>query len=544
MFLGSAGAPPRGVLSGHLLSVYRLSDPSLSELGIERLLDELLRRIRDILDVDTVAVLLLDEEDGSLVARAAKGLEEEVEQGVRIPVGKGFAGRIAAGRPAIFIADVDHADVLNPILREKGVRSLLGVPLIVEGHVVGVLHVGSLDPRTFTNDDAALLQLAAARAAPAIERAQLFDALERERRGAVALQRTLLPDGLPDIVGVDIAARYLPARDEVGGDWYDVVELPHGRVGFAIGDVAGHGVRAAALMGQLRTGLRAYASEGHGPAEALLRLDQLLQTLGRRSMATVAYAIVDPDTGEMRLATAGHPPPVIASETSTARLLEVVPSPPLGTVPYPVYEEARTTLAPGETVLLYTDGLVESRDEPITVGLERLRATAAGSRAPSAEALCAAVTESLVPAGGASDDVALVALRSIPMEEDLRLRVLAEPEVLAPTRRALRRWLRQQGADEKDLAAITLATGEACANAVEHASAPGRASFELCAVHDEGVVTVTVRETGRWRSARGKDRGLGLTLMEASMDEVDAQAGDEGSQVVMRRRLGGKRAAG
>src|SRR4029453_9187271 len=143
--------------------------------------------------------------------------------------------------------------------------------------------------------------------APAIERARLFEALDREHRGAVALQRSLLPDRLPDLVGIETAARYLPARDEVGGDWYDVVDLPGGSVGRATGDVAGHGLRAAALMGQLRTGLRAYALEGRAPGETLKLLDRLLQTLSGRGMATAGYAIVDPATGALRYASAGHP---------------------------------------------------------------------------------------------------------------------------------------------------------------------------------------------------------------------------------------------
>src|ERR1700745_1337982 len=134
---------------------------------------------------DTVAILLYEEDSDQLIARAAKGIEEEVERGVRLPLGQGFAGRIAAERVAIFIADVDHADILNPILRQKGIRSLLGVPLIVEGHLVGVLHVGSLTPRTFGEADLALLELAAARMAPAIERARLYLALEHEHRVAM-----------------------------------------------------------------------------------------------------------------------------------------------------------------------------------------------------------------------------------------------------------------------------------------------------------------------------------------------------------------------
>src|SRR5579875_3583062 len=149
-----------------LRDLVKLSDPALSELPFEQLLDELLVRVRDLLNVDTAAILLVDDLREQLVATAARGIEEEVEQGVRIPVGRGFAGRIAKERVAIFIADVDHADVLNPILREKGIRSLLGVPLIVEGDLIGVMHVGSLVSRTFDQRDLAVLELAAARAGP------------------------------------------------------------------------------------------------------------------------------------------------------------------------------------------------------------------------------------------------------------------------------------------------------------------------------------------------------------------------------------------
>jgi GAF domain-containing protein len=199
-----------------------LSDPALSELGLEELLDEVLVRVQQALRVDTVAILLYDPDARQLVARAAKGIEEEVEQGVRLPLGRGFAGRIAAERVAIAIADVDHADILNPILREKGICSLLGLPLVVEGDLIGVLHVGSLVPRTFGERDLAVLQVAGARVAPGIERARLYSALEREHRVAVMLQRSLLPKDLAGVPGVGVAARYLPARDGVGGDWYDV----------------------------------------------------------------------------------------------------------------------------------------------------------------------------------------------------------------------------------------------------------------------------------------------------------------------------------
>ena len=227
-----------------LESLQRVTDAALAYLSEEDLLQELLQRISDIMEIDTVAILLLEGE--ALHARAAKGIEEEVEQGVRIPLGRGFAGRIAAERRPITIPDVDHADILNPILREKGIKSLLGVPLIVEGTVLGVLHVGSLTPRDFTDDDRDLLQLAGDRAALAIEQARLYE----QRRVAETMQRRLLPARLSDVSGLETAARYLPAAGgSLGGDWYDVFSLAGGRVAVAVGDVVGRGVEAAARHG-------------------------------------------------------------------------------------------------------------------------------------------------------------------------------------------------------------------------------------------------------------------------------------------------------
>jgi anti-sigma regulatory factor (Ser/Thr protein kinase)/putative methionine-R-sulfoxide reductase with GAF domain len=530
-----ATEPTAGPRAEQLLRAYRLSDPGLAELTLEPLLAELLDRVKLILDADTVAILLLDETESELVARAARGIEEEVEQGVRIPVGGGFAGRIAAERAPIFIADVDHADVLNPILRAKGIRSLLGVPLVTEGETIGVLHVGTLVPRQFTNEDAALLQMAASRAAPAIERARLFEALEREHRSAVALQRSLLPERLPTLVGVETAARYRPARDEVGGDWYDVIELPRGLVGVAIGDVAGHGVRAASLMGQLRTALRAYALEHNQPGETLRRLDRLIQTLEGRGMATVAYAVLDPTTGVMRYASAGHPPAVILPAEGEARLLESERFPPLGTLSYANYRDSQSRLEPGETILLYTDGLIERRTESISVGLERLRAAAGPAATP--EELCQQVLDRVADERG-EDDVAVVALRNLPIEPVLALRLPADPDAMAPVRQTLRRWLRAHDVGAADIAAITLACGEACANAIEHAYAPGPASIELEVRAEPGTIVVTVRDAGRWRASRGTNRGRGLSIMRAAMEEVQIRSSDRGTDVVMRRRLG------
>ena len=185
-----------------------LTDSTLSHLGTEALLVELLARVRDILDVDTAAVLTLDQQGSELEARAACGIEEEVRQGVRIPVGTGFAGRIAVVRHPIRLDRVDATTVANPILWEKGIKVMLGVPLISRDSVVGVLHVGRLDLRPFTDDDAGLLQVVGDRVVAAIQARELED----ERAATQLLERSLLPARPPVCPGLDFAARYVPVE--------------------------------------------------------------------------------------------------------------------------------------------------------------------------------------------------------------------------------------------------------------------------------------------------------------------------------------------
>ena len=518
-------------------SSYLFSDPKLSELSLEALLTELLVRIQEALKVDTVAILLYETDSNQLVARAANGIEEEVEQGVRLPLGQGFAGRIAAERVPIFIADVNHADVLNPILREKGIASLLGVPLIVEGELIGVLHVGSLTPRTFGQDDVAVLQMAAARAAPAIERARLFAELEHEHDVSMVLQRSLLPQRLADVVGVNVAARYLPAREEVGGDWYDVFELPRGRVGVVIGDVVGHGIAAAALMGRLRTALHSYAIEGHGPGRTLELVDRFVQSLNESAMATAAYAVFDTYTSTLQYSTAGHLPPLVISG-SGVRMLEVTPAPPLGAFPYGRCPEHELSLESGEMLLLYTDGLVERRGVALSAGIDVLATAVSAAQTP--EDACTLAVAKLVPPEGLRDDVAIVALQNAAVPSELNLTLPAEPKTLAHARRILRRWLNERGADEGDVAEITIAVSEACANAIEHAYAPSPATFELHARARDGEITFTIRDGGRWRPPRGQNRGRGLSIIVAAMDDVQIDRTAEGTEVVMRRRIAPK----
>ncbi|HEY2305516.1 MAG TPA: GAF domain-containing SpoIIE family protein phosphatase [Streptosporangiaceae bacterium] len=390
-----------------LRDLQSITDAALSRLDDHDFLPVLLDRARDILRADTAAVLLLDSPSGQLVAAAAAGLEEEVRQGVRIPVGRGFAGRVAAtGRPVI-LDHVDHTTVLNPILMAKGIRSMLGVPLIAEGKVIGVLHVGSLTPRRFTSDDASLLQLAADRAALAVQSLRSAD----DRIAAQALQRSLLPSALPMVPGVQIAARYVPGSGVVGGDWYDVFVLPSGELGVVIGDVAGSGLAAAVVMGRMRSALRAYAMETMDPAEVLGRLDRKMQHFEPGALATVLYAVLDPALDRAYLSSAGHLAPVTAVPGEAGELAEIAPGLMIGVDPRARRRVSTVKIAPGAVLCLYTDGLVERRQYPLDEGLARL---CGAVTAQPPEQVCASVMGALVGSTPARDDIALVALRRMP----------------------------------------------------------------------------------------------------------------------------------
>jgi len=512
----------------------RISDAALASLSMDELLRELLERIAAILGSDTAAFLLIDEVSGDLVAQAAKGIEEEVEQGVRIPMGRGFAGRIAAERRPVTIEDVDHADILNPILREKGIRSLLGVPLMLEGRVIGVLHVGSLVRRDFTEQDRDLLQLAADRAAIAIEHARLH----AHRQVVEAMQRALLPAALPVIPGLHLTATYRPAAVDarVGGDWYDVFELGRGKIALVIGDVVGRGVEAGALMAQVRTALRAYALEGHPPAQVVELLNRMFATMRPTKLTTLAYLVLDPEGAEFTLVSAGHLPPIIVDPDGRARVLEISGDPPVGAFRGVSFSERRMPIGPGSRVLLVTDGAAEVRGEPLDAGLERLRVLS--ERETNPRALCGAIAAGSATGGPSDDDVAVLVAHVQPLPEQLSTRWPAEADALGGLRHLLRRWLRGHGASPDETYDITVAVQEAAANAVEHAYAPGVAAFSVDAEHRDGAITVVVSDRGSWREARGTNRGRGLPLMHGLMESVEIVPSTDGTSVVLRRTLG------
>ncbi|MEV4676306.1 GAF domain-containing SpoIIE family protein phosphatase [Actinomadura sp. NPDC049382] len=405
MLENSAGTGDRA--ARELERIRAITDEAFAHMDVDEFLDTLLDRLRRILNVDTAVVLLLDRQARFLVATAAKGIEEEVSQAAHVPVGQGFAGRVAAERQAVYIADVPTAGVFNPLLVQRGLRSLLGVPLIGGGSLVGVLHVGTLVPRRFTEDEIELLRLAASRVAMAVQSLTS----RAERAGARELQRSLVPAALPDIPGAELTARYRPGKASVGGDWYDVFTLPSGEIGIVMGDVAGHGLGAAVVMGRMRSALRAYALESTDPSEVLRRLDRKMQHFEPDATATVLYAVFDPGLRRVRLSSAGHCPPILALPGEPAQPVEAKPDVLIGLGDDMPRETMTLALPPGALLCFYTDGLIERRDASLNAGIERLRrAVSAGPP----EDVGAAVMAALIGREQAEDDVALLIIRRLP----------------------------------------------------------------------------------------------------------------------------------
>jgi PAS domain S-box-containing protein len=435
-------------------------------------------------------------------------------------------------REPIFVESADELldfygnDRLRAFVQATGERAWTRLPLITPTAILGVLMFGFDAPRRFSENDRAFALALAGQCAQAIERAQLY---ERQRNNARLLQRSLLPEALPAVPGVTLSALCQPASadNEVSGDWYDALTLPDGRLALVVGDVVGKGVRAASVLGQVRNALRGLLHVDTSPAAVLGWLDELVRHLGNdEEFVTLVYGIFDPSTGTFDWASAGHLPPLVIGPDE-ARLVQDGGTRPLGLDVRPVM--ARLVLEPGSALMLYSDGLVESRRRPVTVGLEQLVARAeellCRGRLPDADGIRAALTDGMTDPS-ADDDVTVLVLR--------RAAASASPErtrsadTVLPGRATSARLARAFVADRlvewdlEDLAdAVLLCVSEIDTNAVVHAGSYAELSMQLAG----RVLRVEVRDAGGGEITRTRrlattedTHGRGLLLVEALSD--------------------------
>ncbi|MEV0458203.1 SpoIIE family protein phosphatase [Catellatospora methionotrophica] len=386
--------------------------------------------------------------------------------------------------------------------------------------------------RPFTEHDRLLLSLLAASLAQGLARAHQID---QQRETALALQRAILgPAQLPH----GFAVRYEPAATplEVGGDWYDTIALPDGRIGIVVGDCVGRGLPAAAVMGQLRSACRALLLQDPSPARTLMAMDHFAAATTGAVCTTVFCGVLDPQTGHLTYASAGHPPGIVAHRDGRTDLLDGGRSLPLAAAPGRTRGQAEHVMPARATMMLYTDGLVERRRRPLDQGIASATTTLHEGRDTDIDQLATHVMDQLAPEGGFEDDVAFLVYRH---PGPLQLTFPADAGQLAPVRGALRDWLRRCELPGDTAHGVLLAVGEACANAIEHGHRdnPGE-PVELRAEVFADRLRLVVADTGRWKDPTPNPaRGRGVGLMRTMMHHVNINSGSAGTTVDMYARI-------
>ncbi|MGC4789225.1 SpoIIE family protein phosphatase [Micromonospora sp. DT178] len=467
---------------------------------------------------------LLDGTRGLAVCADAAGTMLVVTQGLTLTrqVQRALDGLAAEGEPQLVVDDAGRVTALGARIEPGGAPG--GVWLELD------------PPRSVQTVDRPLVRQLCAALAQALVRARAF---ETQRTVALAMQRAMLgPVDLP----AGFATRYQPAVAplEVGGDWYDVVQLPGDLVGVVVGDVVGRGLPAATVMGQLRSASRALLLQAKSPAEVLSALDDFARMVPGGACTTVFCAIIDRSLGVLRYSSAGHPPGILVHPDGSADLLTRAGSVPLASVAVPGRPEAGAQLRPGSTLLLYTDGLIERRRELIDAGISRAVAALTQGRELPEGALADRMVRDLLP-DTRNDDVAVLVYRH--REPAVFAAALtADPGQLAPTRESLREWLTGLGIGETDVDAVLIAAGEACANAIEHGYrfAPD-ASVTVRGRLRADRLEVVVSDTGGWREATPDDseRGRGRLIMARLMDEAAVAGSADGTTVRLVKRVSG-----
>ncbi|MFC7494270.1 PP2C family protein-serine/threonine phosphatase [Nocardioides sp. CPCC 206349] len=373
--------------------------------GLGGLLDE----VRSAMRADTATVLVLDGSRTLLEPLATVGLDRTLRRARRVPLGKGFAGRVAQTRQPVALAQVDGSTVVNPVLLDHGLQSLLGVPVMDGSELLGVLHVGFLRRHDVSEAEKRLLSEFAAELGAVLH--ERF--ADSAHAAALALQRSLLPTVMAAPDGISIAARYVPADGDLGGDWYDVFELPGGRLCLVMGDVVGHGLQAAVVMGRLRSALRAYALEHDDPAEVLSRLDRKICHFEPDVFATVAFGVARAPFTAWRFSSAGHQPPLVGQPGRPVVAADLPTDPLLGVAPDTRRRSKIVAVPAGGFLCLYTDGLVERRPAPgatstDTIGQNTARLAAVLADDGDPEMRCIRALAEVVGDHVAEDDIAIL----------------------------------------------------------------------------------------------------------------------------------------
>jgi anti-anti-sigma factor len=498
----------------------------------------LVTRLSDVLGAAAMSVYLVEPERGIRLVHAGGYAAETLETFavIRFDDPVPIAQVVRTGEP-VWIRNREEWEQQWPELlphpEAGGRHAAATLPLTAAGRVVGTIGISFPTERDFPADERDFVLALVAQAAPAFERAVTAD---ERRMIAETLQTSLLPPMLPELETLALASRYLPGAHgtQAGGDWYDVLPLDEGRVAIAVGDVVGQGASAAAIMGQLRSVLSGYLLEGHDPVQALERLDRFAGRVPGAAGSTVACLVLDPAAGELVWARAGHPPPLLTGPGGV-RLLEDATGTVLAVRGRPPFTAGRATVAPGDSIVLYTDGLVERRDEIIDDGLDRLGASAARHHALAPAALTDALLADAIDGDrdAPADDVALIVARLVP--PPLRLELSAEAPVLRTLRTEVLAWAGAAGLDEDEVYDLQLAVGEAAANSVEHAYRDrpvGTLQVELVR-EASGTISVKVRDEGDWRPAPADKgfRGRGLGLIRDVTSRMYLDHGPAGTEV-------------
>lgn len=428
------------------------------------------------------------------------------------------------------LSSLRDSDFLNPTTTQPGTA---GIAL---QHPEGVLVVwiDLTEQRPFTLEDQTLLSVLAGRLGQGLQRVHQVD---QQRETALALQHAILgPADLPNGFAVRYEAATRPLQ--VGGDWYDVVDLEDGRIALVVGDCVGHGLAAAAVMGQVRSACRALLFENPSPAAALAGMDRFAARLPGAQCTTAVCAVLTPDTGELVYSSAGHPPPLLVHGDGTVQLLDGGHTIALGIRGDWSRPEAHVTIPPRATLLLYTDGLVERRRSPLDRGIARVGGIAQDARTLGLEDLANQVMSRTAPPGGYQDDVVLLLYRH---PAPLELNFPADVNQLAPTRNALRNWLTRVRMGPDQALNVLVAAGEAVANAIEHGHRhrpEGLIRLGAIAVGDE--VKLTITDTGSWKAPQAASypsRGRGIPLMRSLMHDVDIRPATNGTTVHLSARI-------